>query len=126
MEYIKICFEILSQKNVVKFMDPKGGLANFSKGGVGPTRGGSFVRRGLDPLWTLWFLPPFRKDRNSYGGGVMIFVRDSIPVKVLDTTLPNENESIFLELNLKNNKWLLMGAYRPPSQCSKLYYSQIN
>ena len=72
------------------------------------------------------FLPPFRKDRNSYGGGVMIFVRDSIPVKVLDTTLPNENESIFLELNLKNNKWLLMGTYRPPSQCSKLYYSQIN
>ena len=34
------------------------------------------------------FLPPFRKNRNSHGGGVMIFVRDSIHAKVLDVDLP--------------------------------------
>ena len=72
------------------------------------------------------FLPPFRKDRNSHGGGVMIFVRDSIHAKVLDVDLPNNIESIFVELNLKNNKWLLMGTYRPPNQCSKHYYSEIS
>ena len=71
------------------------------------------------------FMPPFRRDRNGFGGGVMIFVREGIPAKVIDTNLPNDIESIFVELNLKNNKWLLMGTYRPPSQCSKFYYSEI-
>ena len=72
------------------------------------------------------FMPPFRRDRNQYGGGVMIFVRDSIPAKVLDIDLPNDIESIFVELNFNNNKWLLMGTYRPPTQCSKKYYSEIS
>ena len=72
------------------------------------------------------FMPPFRRDRNKYGGGVMIFARDSIPAKVLEIDLPNDIESIFVELNFNNNKWLIMGTYRPPTQCSKKYYSEIS
>ena len=72
------------------------------------------------------FLPPFRKDRNKYGGGIMILVKEQIPVKIIETNLPNDIESIFLELSFKNSKWLLIGAYRPPTQCANRFYSEIN
>ena len=72
------------------------------------------------------FMPPFRRDRNRFGGGVMIYIRDDIPAKVLENDLSIDTESISVELNFKNNKWLLLGTYRPPSQCSKSYYSKIS
>ena len=49
------------------------------------------------------FLPPFRKDRNKHGGGIMILVKEQIPVKIVETKLPNDIESLFLELNFKNS-----------------------
>ena len=72
------------------------------------------------------FLPPFRKDRNAHGGGILVFIKDNIPAKVLNNhQLPNDIEGIFIELNMKNNKWLLFGTYHPPSQCSRYYFSQV-
>ena len=72
------------------------------------------------------FSPPFRKDRNRHGGGVMIYIRDDIHAMIIDSDLPKEIEGIFIELNFKNNKWLLLGTYRPPSQCSNFFYTEIN
>ena len=72
------------------------------------------------------FQSPFRRDRNRHGGGIMIFIRDNIHAKLLNTNLPDNIESLFIELNFKNAKWLLMGSYRPPSQCSKYYYNEIS
>ena len=72
------------------------------------------------------FLPPFRKDRNKNGGGIMIFIRENIPAKLLkDNQLPNDIEGLFVELNFRSKKWLLFGTYHPPSQCSKYYFSQV-
>ena len=56
----------------------------------------------------------------------MILVKEQIPVKIVETKLTNDIESLFLELNFKNSKWLLIGAYRPPSQCANRFYSEIN
>ena len=50
---------------------------------------------------------PFRLDRNS-SGGVMLFVREEIPSKLLSEY--NENsavENIFIEINLRSKKCLL-------------------
>ena len=34
---------------------------------------------------------PFRGDRNKYGGGILIYIRDDIPYKILDThNLPDD------------------------------------
>ena len=51
---------------------------------------------------------PFRLDRNSSASGVMLFVREEIPSKLLSEY--NENsavENIFIEINLRSKKCLL-------------------
>ena len=72
------------------------------------------------------YMPPFRKDRNQYGGGVLIYIKDNIPAKELTNFKISEGiESIFVELNFRRNKWLLMGTYHPPSQCTIHYYTEV-
>ena len=51
---------------------------------------------------------PFRLDRNSLGGGIMLFVREEIPSKLLSEYKPNSSvENIFAEIILRSKKWLL-------------------
>ena len=50
---------------------------------------------------------PFRLDRNQFGGGIMIFVREDIP------SLNKSIESLFIELNFRKKKWLLCCTYNP-------------
>ena len=47
-------------------------------------------------------------DRNRKVGGVMIYVREDIPSKLLiKHVLPSDIECIFLELNFRKCKWFL-------------------
>ena len=63
---------------------------------------------------TNQFPLPFCLDRDSYGGGVMIFVRDDIPCRVLKShSIPQNLEGIVLEINLRKVKWLSFGGYNP-------------
>ena len=49
------------------------------------------------------YSPPFRLDRDVNGGGVIIYVKEDIPVKLLkDHATPKNVEGIFLEINLKH------------------------
>ena len=54
---------------------------------------------------------PFCLDRNQFGGGIMVFVREDIPSRVL--SLNKSIESLFIELNFRKKKWLLCCAYNP-------------
>ena len=55
---------------------------------------------------------PFRCNRDKNGGGVLVYVREGIPCKELKTNFANDNlEGIFLEINLRKQKWLLFGGY---------------
>ena len=55
---------------------------------------------------------PYRLDRNMHGGGIMIFVREDIPSDILLKHNLHENvEAIFVEINLRKNKLLLVGTY---------------
>ena len=48
------------------------------------------------------FSKPYRFDRNKYGGGVMIYIRDTIPSKILEKhSCPNNIECLFIELNFR-------------------------
>ena len=48
------------------------------------------------------FSKPYRFDRNKYGGGVMINIRDTIPSKILEKhSCPNNIECLFIELNFR-------------------------
>ena len=57
------------------------------------------------------FCKPYRYDRNRNGGGVLIYVREDIPSKVLPQCAQTDIEAIFLEINLRKSKWLLCGCY---------------
>ena len=61
---------------------------------------------------------PYRFDRNRNGGGVLIYIREDIPSKLLaDHKFETHDiEGIFVELNLRKKKRLLFGSYHPPSQ----------
>ena len=48
------------------------------------------------------FSKPYRFDRNKYGGGVTIYIRDTIPSKILEKhSCPNNIECLFIELNFR-------------------------
>ena len=55
------------------------------------------------------FKKPYRKDRNTNGGGVMIYVREDIPSQKLKDNLPINIEAILVEINLRKSKFLLIG-----------------
>ena len=62
------------------------------------------------------FSTPFRVDRNKEGGGLIIFIRSDIPCKILKTQLPNDIEGIFIELKIRNKKWILFAGYNPKKE----------
>ena len=60
------------------------------------------------------FGKPFRQDRNSYGGGLLIYMRSDIPCKQINKHEFSDNiEGIFVEINFRKSKWLLLDTYHP-------------
>ena len=54
----------------------------------------------------------YRSDKNANSGGVIIYVRDDIACReIKDHILEKDTEGIFLEINLRKNKWLIFGGY---------------
>ena len=56
--------------------------------------------------------PSYRLDRNSHGGGILVYEREDIPCNLI----PMKNctiEGFFLELNLRSMKWLISCSYNP-------------
>ena len=59
----------------------------------------------------------FRRDRNRFGGGLMLYLNEEIPCKFLNNhpIVPNA-EIICIEFHQLKRKWLLLGCYKPPTQ----------
>ena len=53
----------------------------------------------------------YRLDRNSNGGGILLYVREDIPFTLLNTELLIEGFCI--EINIRKKKWLLVCTYNP-------------
>ena len=67
---------------------------------------GQFVIKG--------YSTPFRLDRNQNGGGLLVYVREDIPCKILNEYTPEKPiEIFFVEINLRSRKWLLSCSYDP-------------
>ena len=54
---------------------------------------------------------PFRKDRTSKGGGILLYVREDIPCKIIKTETDAYHEGFFIEINLRKKRWLLSCSY---------------
>ena len=73
------------------------------------------------------FSIPYRLTRNRNGRGLMIYVRDDIPSKMLTKhNLPEDIEAAFVELNFRKCKWLLCATYRAPSQNHNYFFDNID
>ena len=71
------------------------------------------------------FNTPYRLDRDSHGGGILLFVREGIPSHlVLCEELPFE--FFFIEFSIRNNKWLLCCCYNPNKNLIEKFLNQIN
>ena len=65
-----------------------------------------FILKGFTPL--------DRFDRTEHGRGLMLFIRQDIPSKLLPNLNPPGNiENIFVKINLKSKEWLISGFYNP-------------
>ena len=70
---------------------------------------------------------PFREDRNSQGGGLLIYVREDIRCKRLKTNnTSGDIEGIFIEVNIRNSKWFLMGGYNPNNDSISYFLSRVS
>ena len=59
--------------------------------------------------------PPFQTDRNSSGGGKIVYIRNRIIVKRLTVYEVQNTESIYVEISIKRRKWRILFTYRPPN-----------
>ena len=57
------------------------------------------------------FTPPYRLDRTQHGGGIMLFIREGIPSKLLNADNFFEIENLLVEINRRSKKWLISGSY---------------
>ena len=59
----------------------------------------------------------FRLDRNRFGSGLILFINENVPGKPLQEHIHLSNfEVIAIEFYQNNQKWLLLGLYKPPNQ----------
>ena len=66
--------------------------------------------------------PPFRRDRNKFEGGKIVYVKDGFIVKRLNDFETNVADTISLKLTLSNKKLFIMFVYRPPIKGNKLTF----
>ena len=59
----------------------------------------------------------FRSDRNKHGEGLLFYINENIPCKLInDEIIPSDIEMIMFEFLVKTRKWLCIGLYKSPSQ----------
>ena len=57
------------------------------------------------------FSKTYRLDRCSNVGGILLYIRDDIPSRLLSNS--NKTESVFTEINFRKKKWLICASYKP-------------
>ena len=57
----------------------------------------------------------FSRDRNSKGGGKIVYVRQGLITKRLKNFESKTIETICIELTISKKKWCILFAYRPPN-----------
>ena len=68
-----------------------------------------------------------RKDQNRNGGGILFYINEGIPFKVIKSKqLPGNLEILKLEIILDKMKILLMELYKPPSFNEKHFLFDLN
>ena len=67
----------------------------------------------------------WRADRTQNGGGVAAFLRSDIPGERKCNLEFRHIEGINIEVNLNGEKWLFLGAYKPPSISNEAFETTV-
>ena len=60
------------------------------------------------------FTPPYRMDRNTNGGSIVLYVREDIPSRQISFKTDDKViEHFFVEITLCKKKWLISCSYNP-------------
>ena len=54
-----------------------------------------------------------RYDRNNKGGGLLLYIREDILSRLLQSNSPYNMENLSVEINLRKRKWFLNCSYNP-------------
>ena len=77
--------------------------------------------------FTIHSYKMYRRDRNKHGGGVLSYVNENIPCKMVSAKgAPDDCEIILIEFSIKTQKWLCIGLYKPPSQNDKYFLDNLS
>ena len=71
------------------------------------------------------YAAPIRFDRNGRGGGIILYIREDIPARLLKTSLPKDFEGFFVELNLRKKKILMCCSYNPAKSNISSHLSMV-
>ena len=66
---------------------------------------------------------PIRFDRNCRGGGILLYIREDIPARLLTSSLPEGFEGFSVELNLNKKKILMSCLYNPAKSNMSFHFS---
>ena len=70
---------------------------------------------------------PYRLDRNGKGGGIILYVREDVTSKLINSSCTNhDKEYLLVELNLRKQKWLIICNYNPHKTRIKGYLECIS
>ena len=73
------------------------------------------------------FHQPFCVDISRNSGGLLVFVRSSIPTRMLSNyRLPPDIPAIPFEINLRKEKWLFISVYKPPSLNNQYFCDSLS
>ena len=62
----------------------------------------------------------YRKYRTKTGGGLLHYVNENLPGKIINSY------KFKFEFSVSNKKWLLLGNYKPPSQNDLSFINELN
>ena len=82
----------------------------------------------LDPSFAnSQFHKPLRMNFSSRRGGLLVYIKSSLPPKMLTKfKVPNTIQIAPFELNLRKDKWLLVSIYKQPLQNNQYFVSTLS
>jgi len=68
----------------------------------------------------------YRRDRDSQGGGIIIYIREEIPSREIELqSNPEDLETLFIEINIRKTKWLLIAGYNPKKENISYFLNHV-
>ena len=78
-------------------------------------------------LYMKSYSKPYRLDRTSKEEVIILYVREDIPSKLINSScIDHDKEYYLVELNLRKQKWLIICSYNPHKTMIKGYLEYIS